>query len=154
MGNVYVLNLQERKILVLKEMHNVPYVGNLGQQKTIIVFKRQYYWSSMKKEAVDYIAICLECQKFKDENRNLVGLLQPFPILERKWELVTMDFITKLPRNTKQHDSIMVVVDKLTKSVNFILVKLTHKEDNIAYIYMREILGFMVYLRKLCLTDI
>ena len=45
--------------------------------------------------------------------------------------MVTIDFITKLPRTTKQHDSIMVVVDKLTKSTHFILVKSTQKTTNI-----------------------
>jgi hypothetical protein len=50
-----------------------------------------------------------------------------------------MDFITKLPRTSKQHDSIMVVVDKLTKAAHFIPVKLTHKETNVVDIYMREI---------------
>jgi hypothetical protein len=64
-------------------------------------------------------------------------LLQPFTIPEWKWEVVTIDFITKLPRIVKQHDSI-TVVDKLTKETHFILVKTTHKETNIAYIYMKE----------------
>jgi hypothetical protein len=50
-----------------------------------------------------------------------------------------MDFITKLPRTNKRHDSIMVVVDKLTKAAHFIPVKLTHKETNVFDIYMREI---------------
>jgi hypothetical protein len=50
-----------------------------------------------------------------------------------------MDFITKISRTTKQHNSIMVVVDKLTKASHFIPMKLTHKEANISYIYMREI---------------
>jgi hypothetical protein len=49
-----------------------------------------------------------------------------------------MDFITKLLITVKQHDSIMVVVDKLTKAMHFILVKTTHKETNIAEIYMKE----------------
>jgi hypothetical protein len=88
---------------------------------------------------VDFIARCLECQKFKDEHRHPAGLLQPFPIPEWKWEVVTMDFITKIPRTTKNHDSIMVVVDKLTKDAHFILVKFTHKATNIVDIYMREI---------------
>jgi hypothetical protein len=48
-----------------------------------------------------------------------------------------MDFITKLPKKNKQHDSIMVVVDKLTKAAHFILVKLTHKATNIVDVYMR-----------------
>jgi hypothetical protein len=47
-----------------------------------------------------------------------------------------MDFITKLPRISKQHDSIMVVVDKLTKSSHFIPVKSTHKVVDIVEIYM------------------
>ena len=93
----------------------------------------------MKKEVVDFIARCLECQKAKSENIHLAGFLQPLPILEWKWEVVTMDFITRLPRTNKQHDSIMVVVDKLTKTAHFIPVKFTHKAVNIADVYMREI---------------
>jgi hypothetical protein len=93
----------------------------------------------MKKEVVDYIARCLECQNLKVEHRHPAGLLQPFPILEWKWEVVIIDFITKLPITMKQHDSIMVVVDKLTKDAHFIPVKTTHKETNITKIYMKEI---------------
>jgi hypothetical protein len=75
----------------------------------------------------------------KDEHRNLMGLLQPFPIAEKKWEVVTIDFITKFPRTTRQHDSIMVVVDKLTKAAQFFPVKVTHTTTNIAKNYTREI---------------
>jgi hypothetical protein len=53
-----------------------------------------------------------KCQKVKAEHRHPSGLLQSLPIPEKKWELITMDFITGLPRTNKQHDSIMVVVDK------------------------------------------
>jgi hypothetical protein len=67
---------------------------------------------------------------------------------------MTIDFITNLPRTTKQHDSIMVVVDKLTKAAHFIPVKLTQKEANIVDICMKEISSFMVCLRQLFITDI
>jgi hypothetical protein len=50
-----------------------------------------------------------------------------------------VDFITKLPKPVKQHDSIMVVVEKLTKETHFILVKTTHKATNNADIYMKEV---------------
>ena len=65
-----------------------------------------------------------------------------------------MDFITKLPRTNKQYDSIMVVVDKLTKAAHFIPIKLTHKETNIVDIYMREIARLHGIPRQLCLTEI
>jgi hypothetical protein len=93
----------------------------------------------MKKEVAHFIFKCLECQKVNVENRHPAGLLQPIPIPEWKWEVVTMDFITKLPRTNKQHDSIMVVFDMLTKATHFILVNLTHKVSKIDDIYMREI---------------
>jgi hypothetical protein len=138
-GIIYVPNSQELKNLILREMHNVPYLGHPGYQKTIAVVKSQYYCPGMKKEVADFIARCLECQKVKSEHRHPAGLLHPLPIPEWKWEVVTMDFITKLPRTNKKHDSIMVVVDKLTKRAHFILVKLTRKAASIDDVYMREI---------------
>jgi hypothetical protein len=66
-------------------------------------------------------------------------LFHPLAIPEWKWEVVSMDFITKLPRTMKQHHSIMVVGDKLTKETHFVLAKLSHKETNIVYIYIKEI---------------
>jgi hypothetical protein len=50
-----------------------------------------------------------------------------------------MDFITGLPRIGKKHDSIMMVVDKLTKSACFIPLKTTHKETYVVDIYIREV---------------
>jgi hypothetical protein len=119
MNIINVPNSHELRSMILKEMHNLPYVGHLRYQKTIAVVKSQYYWLGMKREIVEYIAKYLECQKVKAKNRHPVGLLQPFPIPEWKWEVVSMDFITKFPRTSKQHDSIMVVVEKLTKACPF-----------------------------------
>jgi hypothetical protein len=138
-GRIYVPNSNELKNMILGEMHNVPYAGHPGYQKTIAAVKSQYYWPGMKKEVSDFIARCLECQKVKAEHRNPVGLLQPLPIPEWKWEVVTMGFITKLPKTNKEHDSIMVVVDNLTKDAHFVPVKLTHKAANIDDVYMKEI---------------
>jgi len=93
----------------------------------------------MKNDVAEYIARCMECQKVKVEHRHPAGLLQPLPIPEWKWDVVTIDFITKLPKTPKQHDAIMVVVDKLTKAAHFIPIKTTHKAANIADIYMKEV---------------
>jgi hypothetical protein len=81
----------------------------------------------------------MDCQKVKEEHRHPKELLQPLPIPKWKWEVVTMDFITRLHRINKQHDSIMVVVDKLTKVTHFIPLKTTHKVVDVIDIFMREI---------------
>jgi hypothetical protein len=96
-GKVYVSNFFELKNAILKEMHNVPYVGHIGYHKIIEIVRSQYFWPGMKKEVAYYIAKCLECQKVKTKHRHPAGFLQPFPILEWKWEVSVVDFITKLP---------------------------------------------------------
>jgi len=93
----------------------------------------------MKTEVAKYIARCLECQQVKTEHQHPAGLLQPLPIPSWKWEVISLDFITGLPRNQNQNDSIMVVVDKLSKATHFIPIKTTYKDANIADIFLKHI---------------
>jgi hypothetical protein len=138
-NKIYVPNVQDLKHMILHEMHNVPYAGHPGYQKIVAAVKSHYFWPGMKKEIVEYIARCMECQKVKAEHRHPTGLLQPLPIPEWKWEVVTMDFITGLPRTGKQHDSILVVVDKLTKYAHFIPVKDYSQGNGCCDIFMKEV---------------
>jgi hypothetical protein len=112
-NKVYVPNSEELKLMILKEMHKVPYVRHPDYQKMVEAVKSHYFWLGMKKDIIEYITRCLECQKVKVDHKHPPGLLQPLPIPEWKWEVVTMDFITEFPKKGKQHDSIMVVVEKL-----------------------------------------
>jgi hypothetical protein len=73
------------------------------------------------------------------EHKHPTWLLQPLPILEWKWETISMDFITGLCKLTKQSDAIMVVVDKLSKAAHFIPVKPTYKSIYIANLFTKEI---------------
>ena len=62
-----------------------------------------------------FIAKFQECQLVKVEHQHPSGLLQPLPIVEWKWEVISMDFITDIPKIKKKNDSIFIVVDKLSK---------------------------------------
>jgi len=104
-----------------------------------IKIKKQFFWHGIKKNVVEFIARCMEFQRVKVEHRHPVGFLQSLPIPEKKWEVVTIDFITKFPRTTRKHDSIMVVVDKLTKVAHFSQIKTNYTTTNIVEIYMKEI---------------
>ena len=73
----------------------------------------------------------------KTEHQHPAGLLQPLPIPSWKWEIISLDFITGLPKNQTQNDSIMVVVDNLSKAAHFIHVKTTYKAASIADIFLK-----------------
>ena len=81
----------------------------------------------------------MKFQQVKVERQYPIGFLHPLRIPEWKWEIISMDPITGFPITLRKHDSIMVVVDKLTKGKQFIPVKSTYKMDVIANIFMKEI---------------
>jgi hypothetical protein len=87
-NRVYVPNSQELRNLVLKEMHNVPYVGHIGCHKTIKTIRGQYFVFVMKKDVTDYVTRCMECQKVKAGHRHPAGLLQPFRFLNGNGKLL------------------------------------------------------------------
>ncbi|GKB33905.1 putative reverse transcriptase domain-containing protein [Tanacetum coccineum] len=82
---------------------------------------------------------CLTCAKVKAEHQKPSGLLQQPEIPVWKWERITMDFITKLPRTPSGYDSIWVIVDRLTKSAHFILMNEKYKMERLTRLYLKEI---------------
>ena len=89
----------------MDEIHQAPYSGHPGYQKTIATARKQYFWAGMKKDIIEYISKCMKFQEEKVKNQHPTGLLQPFPVLEWKWEVISMDFITRLLLTVRQHDS-------------------------------------------------
>ena len=69
----------------------------------------------MKKDALEFTKQCLVCQKVKVKRVKIPGKLQPLDIPQMKWECISMDFITGIPKVSGNFDSNFVVVDKLTK---------------------------------------
>ena len=93
----------------------------------------------MKKDIAEYVASCLTCQKAKAEHQRPPGLLRPLELPEWKWDSITMDFVSHLPRTFKGYDAIWVVVDRLTKSAHFIPVSMTYSLEKLAELYVREV---------------
>ena len=76
-------------------------------------------------------------------------VIAAFPVPEWKWEVISMDFITGFPMTWRQHDSILVVVDKLKKVAHFIPVNFTYNTDAIAKIFMKEIFKLHGFLKEI-----
>ena len=138
-NRLYIPNITKIKLIVMNELHKRPYSGHPGYQKVITMIIKDFFWNNMRKEIAEYLAHCIECQQVKTEHQNPSGLLQLLPVPEWKWEIINTDFIIGLLKIFKHHDSIMVVVDNLSKVVHFIPIKSTYKVVNIADIFMKEI---------------
>ena len=102
---------------ILQEHHNSPLAGHLGIDKTIKNVQRRYFWPSMVKEIKNYVSSCDLCQHNKSINQAPAGLLQPLPIPTKKFEQVTMDFVTQLPQTQSGADAIVIFIDRLTKTM-------------------------------------
>ena len=79
------------------------------------------------------------CQKVKVKHQVPSGLLQPIKIPEWKWDRITMDFLVGLPLTRRKHDSVWVMVDRITKSAHFLPVRIDYALDKLAQFYIREI---------------
>ncbi|GJX22879.1 putative reverse transcriptase domain-containing protein [Tanacetum coccineum] len=81
-----------------------------GADKMYYDLRDLYWWPGMKRDIAEYVSRCLTCSKIKAEHQKPSGFLQQPEIPEWKWEKITMDFVTKLPKSSSGHDTIWVVI--------------------------------------------
>lgn len=132
-------NNDEVKNKILEEAHKSQFSIHSGSTKMYRDLKQMYWWPGMKTEIAEFVFRCLTCQKVKIEHQKPSGQLQPLNIPEWKWGSISMDFVMGLPCSQAGHDSIWVVVDRLTKSAHFIPVRSTYKVSKLAEEYLKNI---------------
>nr|GEV52516.1 reverse transcriptase domain-containing protein [Tanacetum cinerariifolium] len=96
----------------------------------------------MKAIIVEYVGKCLTCSRVKAECQKPSGLLVQPEIPMWKWEIITMDFVTKLPKALNGHDTIWVIVDRLTKSAHFIPTRETDSMETLTRLCVKEIVSW------------
>ena len=134
-----VPQLTDMREEILKEFHYSRFVVHPGGTKMYRDLRHQYYWSGMKRDVGDFVRWCLTCQQVKAKHQKPARLLQPLEVAEWKLEHVIMDFLTHLPLTQRRHDAVWVIVDQLTKSVQFLAVRMTFTLEEFYRVYIREI---------------
>jgi hypothetical protein len=95
----------------------------------------------MSRKIKEYIFTCDVCQKVKPRPHAPIRLLQPIPVLAQPFEVIPMDFITELPVSKAGHDSILVVIDKLTKYALFIPTTSKIDEKGTAGLFFKQVIA-------------
>jgi len=117
---MYIPKNEALRAEIIRLHYNMPVGGHGGQWKTVELVTRNFWWPGVMKEVKQYVEGCDACQCNKNHTEQPAGKLIPNSIPEKPWMHISADFITKLPL-AQGYDSILVVVDRLTKMVHFIL---------------------------------
>ncbi|GKE27261.1 putative reverse transcriptase domain-containing protein [Tanacetum coccineum] len=127
--------------VIMHESHKSKYSIHPGSEKMYQDMKKLYWWPNMKADIATYVSKCLTCARVKAEHQRPSGLLVQPAIPEWKWDNITMDFITKLPRSSQGFDTIWVIVDRLTKSAHFLPIRENDPLDKLARLYLNRIVA-------------
>ena len=133
----HVIHLQDRKSCMIVTM--LLFWDMLDITKAYSKVRKSFYWPALKRDVRRYVQECLQCQQVKVEQHKMPGKMQPLDIPFRKWESISMDFITKLPTARGGYDTIFVVVDRLTKMAHFFPMKKTHDALEVAKLFVKKI---------------
>nr|GEV45712.1 reverse transcriptase domain-containing protein [Tanacetum cinerariifolium] len=128
--------------LIMHESHKSKYSIHLGSDKMYHDLKKLYWWPNMKAIITEYVGKCLTCSRVKAECQKSSGLLIQPEIPTWKWERIMMDFVTKLPKTLSGHDTIWVIVDRLTKSAYFIPTREIDSMETLTRLYIKEIVSW------------
>ncbi|GJV32284.1 putative reverse transcriptase domain-containing protein [Tanacetum coccineum] len=99
------------RTVIMHESHKSKYSIHSGSDKMYQDMKKLYWWPNMKADIATYVSKCLTCAKVKAEHQRPSGLLVQPKIPEWKWDNITMDFVTKLPKTSQGYNTIWVIVD-------------------------------------------
>ncbi|GJX53326.1 putative reverse transcriptase domain-containing protein [Tanacetum coccineum] len=127
------------RTVIMHESYKSKYSIHPGSDKMYQDMKRLYWWPNMKANIATYVSKCLTCAKVKAEHQRPSGLLVQPEIPQWKWDNITMDFVTKLPKSSQGYDTIWVIVDRLTKSAIFMPMRETDPMDKLARMYLKEV---------------
>jgi len=135
---IYIPDSNDLRLRVLRYKHDHILSGHPGQSKTIDLIRRDYTWPGLRDFVKKYIKSCTTCMRAKPQRHKPYGLLKQLPIPERPWNSISMDFIETLPTSS-DCDSILVVVDRLTKQAIFIPTTIHCTSEDLAVIFIMHV---------------
>jgi len=137
-GKIYVPDTSNLHHHIVVLSHDSRLAGHSGRWKTLELVSRNYWWPQMSRYVGRYISTYDMCLWTKSFRRPPTGELHPLPIPSAPWDTISMDFIVELPQSAG-HDSIMVIVDFVTKCAHFISTVTTISAAGAAHLFLNHV---------------
>jgi len=137
-SRMYVPDNANLCLRVLQYHHDHILAGHLGQNKTLELVRRYYTWPNIHDDVQNFCKYCIICMRSKPQRHRPYESLQQLPIPERPWNSISMDFIEKLP-SSSSFDTILVIVDRLSKQAIFIPTHDTITSAELACLFVTHV---------------
>src|SRR6201996_7962176 len=140
-GRKVITGDEEERRRLVRNHHDPPAYGHPGIQKTADLVQRHYWWPTLKKDVVQFVKGCGECQQNKVNTRPEKAALSPiFPKPDAKpFEVIALDFITKLPKS-HHYNSILTITDHdCTKASLFIPCREEITAEEVTHLFIAKV---------------
>ena len=124
---------------ISEEAHKGEFIVHPRISKMYRDLKKMFCRPRMNSGVAEFMSKCLAYHKVKIEHQKPSKALQTLEIPKWKWESILMDFVMELPRKPVGYDTIWVIMDRLTKSAHFLLIKANYPLEKLAQLYIQEI---------------
>jgi len=129
---------EDLQTLIAKGCPDSQVAGHFGQEKTLEIITRDFYWKGLTNWVNDYVRSCTACQQAKAPRHARFGLLNPLQVPYAAWASTSVDFITQLPKSAG-YTQIIVVVDRFTKMAHFIGLEEKATARDVAESFLKEV---------------
>jgi hypothetical protein len=137
-SKIYVPNDRDLRHRIIEQHHDTHIAGHAGRFKTLKLVSRNYWWPQMSHYIGIYVKHCDLCNRTKVQCRRPIGELHPSETPEAPWDTISVDFIVELPES-HGYDTIMCVIDSLTKRAHFIPTHTTINPEGTAILFLKKV---------------
>lgn len=138
-GKIVVPNYNDLRTRIIRELHDSPYAGHRGIERTLELVQREFWWPGITSDVRRQVLGCELCQRNKPLMQKPAGLCKPLELPRHVWTHVSMDFITHLPTTRDGHDTIVVFVDRLTKMCRVAPTTETITAEDFAQLFLETV---------------
>jgi hypothetical protein len=154
-SKTYVPKDRDLRCRIIEQHHDTHIAGHAGRFKTLELISRNYWWPQMSRNIGVYVNTCDLCNQMKVQRRQPIGELHPSETPDAPWEVISIDFIVELPES-HGYNTIMCVIDSLTKHTHFIPTHTTLNAEGTALLFLKAVWKYhrsLGHLKSLSQTE-